>query len=283
MNVWLFLALCLAGPVLYIFVEFFGGSGRRKNAVNALKEYQFPALVKDVFRREHPNLTENSVTLAFEGLKEYFLLLKMEQLAGRKSKLGMPSVVVDGAWHAFVLCTAQYQEFCMKFFGEMIHHVPDPGSRPGKLESGTRFKDDVMNTWRAYQHGAASQPGYFTTYQQAPLLFSLDSALGVPGWLWSAEALTSLDMQARQMSFAETARGSSSRQTSSENAGSSCASASMPLFDSASGSGHTTSKGHGGGHHDGSDHASGGHHGGGDVGGSSCGSSCGSGCGGGGD
>ena len=35
-----------------------------------------------------------------------------------------PSVVVDLAWHEFILCTRAYAQFCSSQFGEFIHHAP---------------------------------------------------------------------------------------------------------------------------------------------------------------
>jgi hypothetical protein len=38
--------------------------------------------------------------------------------------LGMVSPEVDEVWHAFILFTKDYAEFCRSVFGEFIHHVP---------------------------------------------------------------------------------------------------------------------------------------------------------------
>jgi len=35
-----------------------------------------------------------------------------------------PSLVVDLAWHEFILFTRYYQEFCMTHFNRFIHHTP---------------------------------------------------------------------------------------------------------------------------------------------------------------
>ncbi|EWC59958.1 hypothetical protein UO65_4738 [Actinokineospora spheciospongiae] len=43
-----------------------------------------------------------------------------------------PSAGVDLGWHAFLLYTREYTEFCHRIAGRFIHHVPDdaPGSAP---------------------------------------------------------------------------------------------------------------------------------------------------------
>lgn len=38
-----------------------------------------------------------------------------------------PSVTVDIGWHAFLMYTAEYAEFCQRVAGRFIHHVPEDG------------------------------------------------------------------------------------------------------------------------------------------------------------
>lgn len=38
--------------------------------------------------------------------------------------IGMPSHVVDEAWHGLILCTARYQHFCHHAYGRFMHHHP---------------------------------------------------------------------------------------------------------------------------------------------------------------
>lgn len=39
-------------------------------------------------------------------------------------------VLIDEMWHTFILHTKEYDLFCRRFFGRMIHHTPTP--RPKK-------------------------------------------------------------------------------------------------------------------------------------------------------
>lgn len=39
-----------------------------------------------------------------------------------------PSNVVDVGWHAFILYTREYADFCQRVAGRMIHHVPEDAS-----------------------------------------------------------------------------------------------------------------------------------------------------------
>ena len=37
-----------------------------------------------------------------------------------------PSVNIDEGWHSFILFTKDYFDFCLNFFGDFIHHYPNP-------------------------------------------------------------------------------------------------------------------------------------------------------------
>ncbi len=49
--------------------------------------------------------------------------------------LGMLSPEIDEVWHAFILFTREYAEFCQAAFGSFVHHVPRT-SRSPLAESG---------------------------------------------------------------------------------------------------------------------------------------------------
>ena len=44
-----------------------------------------------------------------------------------------PSAEVDKGWHAFILHTADYAEFCRRVAGRFIHHLP---AEPGDQDTG---------------------------------------------------------------------------------------------------------------------------------------------------
>ena len=56
----------------------------------------------------------------FNEAKKYLVLSEVH----RDLVVGMYSVRVDEAWHAFILYTDQYREFCKKYFGKYIGHAP---------------------------------------------------------------------------------------------------------------------------------------------------------------
>src|SRR6202035_1672681 len=51
-----------------------------------------------------------------------------------------PSPEVDKGWHAFILHTADYAEFCEHVAGRFIHHLPDES---GQEDSGARVPATV--------------------------------------------------------------------------------------------------------------------------------------------
>lgn len=171
---------------------------RKRSKLIELSEYKFPSLVLAVFTRENPNLSSDQRDLAFAALKEYFMVILLEREAGRRDSLGMPSTLADDAWHAFVLCTKDYAEFCERFFGRMIHHYPDPAARPEILTRDTYLKDEVIRTWQASREHSANHRGYFNPLgpNEAPMLFALDAYAGIKdGWQWSPSALAALEQR----------------------------------------------------------------------------------------
>lgn len=49
-------------------------------------------------------------------------------LASAADRTSRPDVLVDHAWHAFLLYTREYREYCDRRFGVFIDHTPDQGS-----------------------------------------------------------------------------------------------------------------------------------------------------------
>jgi hypothetical protein len=46
----------------------------------------------------------------------------------------MHSLRVDEAWHQFILFTAQYAEFCARYFGRYVHHSPSNAPKVERAE-----------------------------------------------------------------------------------------------------------------------------------------------------
>ena len=62
-----------------------------------------------------------TVLRALEGLDAWFVAC----LYAEDRMIGMPSKIVDVAWHEFILRTREYTNFCQRAFGAYLHHTPD--------------------------------------------------------------------------------------------------------------------------------------------------------------
>lgn len=97
---------------------------RRRAARKAeayIASYKFPAHISHRVIRRTPQLDEASWPLVEQGLREWFVCCAWR---GR-TILGMPSRLVDEAWHEFILDSLSYVRFCENAFGEYLHHTPD--------------------------------------------------------------------------------------------------------------------------------------------------------------
>jgi len=66
-----------------------------------------------------------TVLRALEGLDAWFVAC----LYAEDRMIGMPSKIVDVAWHEFILRTREYTTFCQRAFGAYLHHTPDSTMR----------------------------------------------------------------------------------------------------------------------------------------------------------
>jgi len=85
------------------------------------ERYEFPPALADKLRKHHPRLREDEVGQVLDGLRQWFVAC----LLANGEMIGMPSRVVDDAWHEFILMTRAYTEFCDKAFGKYLHHTPN--------------------------------------------------------------------------------------------------------------------------------------------------------------
>ena len=79
--------------------------------------------------------THQEVTLAYaERMVEQMLVWMQAAAENPDVRLAMDETV-DPAWHAFILHSQQYAEFCDRKFGYYLHHVPPaPGTSHTEAE-----------------------------------------------------------------------------------------------------------------------------------------------------
>lgn len=85
----------------------------------------FESRVKDRVLKEFPKISDKEWNWTWFELKRYFLM------CGIMRSVPMYSKQVDAVWHEMLMFTREYEQFCMKFSGAMIHHAPHaPGAQP---------------------------------------------------------------------------------------------------------------------------------------------------------
>jgi hypothetical protein len=143
-----------------------------------IENYEFRAGLRQKFAGRHSHLTREQQTQVFEALREYFLLCH----ASPNEMVSMPSLVVDDAWHEFILFTRDYLEFCQQAFGRYLHHTPAYAMKSSRQE-----RVGIRRTWKlACQHERINprEP------HRLPNLFAIDGALAISGgFIYSLDAM----------------------------------------------------------------------------------------------
>jgi hypothetical protein len=143
-------------------------SHAQQQRLEMIRAYPFSQSMRLKFRDVRPDLDSAQEQQVFDGLRDYFILCA--QARGRF--VSMPSQVADDAWHAFILHTRVYQDFCNKAFGRFLHHTPAEA-----MSTPTLATEGIRRAWRlacALEKINPEQPS------RLPRLFALDGALSIP-------------------------------------------------------------------------------------------------------
>ena len=157
--IFLVIAIAIAYAVYVIQVR----SARR----SYITAYAFPSGLRKKFSEACPGLSEAQQNQVFEGLRQWFMVCNK----ANSRFVSMPSQAVDDAWHAFILFTRNYQQFCRKAFGRFLHHTP----AEAMLDQSTA-SDGIKRTWRIacqLENINPRAPG------RLPMLFAMDATLGI--------------------------------------------------------------------------------------------------------
>jgi hypothetical protein len=102
-------------------------------SLDKILTYEHPAVVRR-FQKEHPEKAEDA-ELLFSDLLMFFWASKKHALDRKQNpnNLDLDFIFImdeemryiDQMWHVFLLYTEDYMEFCNKYFGEYLHHLPD--------------------------------------------------------------------------------------------------------------------------------------------------------------
>jgi hypothetical protein len=142
------------------------GKVRRTAAVDA---YEFPGSVRQRFATHHEELTADDIRTVEAAARQWF------RLAARhpRTRLSMPSLVVDDLWHEMVLHTVDYAAFCEAALGRFLHHVPE--SAMASSAAAANRSSGLLATFHLARQDEGGGP------DQLPLLFRVDHQLAVEG------------------------------------------------------------------------------------------------------
>lgn len=160
--------------MVYLVAAMFAIAGMiaYRRSVNRQREayidhFEFHPAVFNKFREVRPHLTSEQEQLVFAALRDYFQMCRM---AGKRM-VSMPSQVVDDAWHAFILFTRGYEQFCSRAFGRFLHHTPAEA-----MSSRNVAQQGIKRAWRL----ACARDGINPVNAVSlPLLFSIDRDLKI--------------------------------------------------------------------------------------------------------
>jgi hypothetical protein len=210
----------ILGFVFLVFALLAASQSKRREELRRraqyIADYKFPDELRRRIAEQRPGLMPNQVTMILEGLRQYFLAFLRSRSGSRgkgpAGQLGMPSKAVDDAWHEFILMTRDYSEFCIKAFGEFLHHTPG-------AQLGEPMKDALANTLAQVKRPALGPAGW-AMVGTMPLLFAIDRELGLAdGFRYDDAAFAEIDL--RRQAMAGSASGGESVGHFSDESGSS--------------------------------------------------------------
>jgi len=98
-------------------------SDEDRDKLTGISEFNLDFIVGDPMFRQ--GVTNKRFHFDVQDELKKFLAIKV---IAEPHPLGMFSPLVATAWHCFILNTIQYEEFCQKYYGRTIHHVPGGGA-----------------------------------------------------------------------------------------------------------------------------------------------------------
>lgn len=135
----------------------------------AIREAPLPQFLKRKLRETYPQLSGKDCDLVERGLRQFFLACQRSD----RRFVAMPSKVVDAMWHEFILHTRAYQDWCDLTLGHFLHHTPAEA-----LGAQATGNDGLRRAWTWACRDEAIHP---RRPSRLPLLFALDSKLGIAG------------------------------------------------------------------------------------------------------
>ena len=140
---------------------------RRNRQLSYIEGYFFHKGIRKKLTEKHPQLTDSQLDLVFFALRDYFYICHQ----ANKKMVAMPSLVVDDAWHEFILSTRFYSQFCRKALGRYLHHTPSEA-----MATPTLAREGIKRAW---QLACVKEQINSKKPEKLPLLFAIDAMLGI--------------------------------------------------------------------------------------------------------
>lgn len=175
MDIWLISVLGGAlslGLIAYGILASLRQASLRRRRRRFIDGYAWPPGLIDTLQSRYPALTAAQRDLVGRGLRQFF---QAHRAAGG-FEAAMPSKVVDELWHAFILYTRDYRDFCAKAFGRFLDHTPAI-----TLRQGRRAARDNSALRRVWSYCCEEEGIDIRKPDRLPLLFALDAMLDIPG------------------------------------------------------------------------------------------------------
>jgi len=181
----------VAGVLLLVALNAWVQSLRRQ----FIREAPLPRYLGAKLVAQYPQLTARDAELVLRGLRQFFLAYNRSQ----HKFVGMPSRVVDAAWHAFILHTRGYATWCDTAFGRLLHHTPAE-----VLGRDARRNDGLRRTWYWCCKEEGIDP---RNPSRLPLLFALDTKFTIEGGYRYQPDCSDIDRQSSSGSYCGTSFG----------------------------------------------------------------------------
>jgi hypothetical protein len=183
----------VANAVLWVALSAWERSLRRQY----IREARLPPLLSKKLREVYPQLSAGDAELVLRGLRQFFIAY---QRSGYQF-VAMPSKVVDEAWHAFILHTRAYDDWCKSAFGRLLHHTPAE-----VLGRDPKRNDGLRRTWYWACKEESINPRAPT---RLPLLFALDKKFAIAGGYSYAPDCRDIENQSGSTAYCGTSFGDS--------------------------------------------------------------------------
>lgn len=160
-----------------------------------IREAPLPRYLGAKLCAQYPQLTARDAELVLRALRQFFLAYSRSN----QQFVGMPSKVVDAAWHEFILHTRGYAAWCDTAFGRLLHHTPAE-----ILGRDPKRNDGLRRTW----YWCCKEEGINPRQpSRLPLLFALDTKFAIEGGYRYVPDCRDIDRQSADGSYCGTSFG----------------------------------------------------------------------------